>query len=356
MQRFAVNHRRHADHRVIHPRVRQAGIGPDDAVRDHRAGHKHALAKAHMRPNDAVLQRHIRPNEARRNHHRVPRDQAFMHHAVRWEVVKDVRVGRDRRVFVATIQPGVHFAHAKAKAVALHVFERVGELEFAFFLEVVVDEVLQFALEAFTVREVINPDNRQVADELLGFFNEVSYHPLAVGFDDAELARVLDARDPNGPVEAWLHLKISAEEGVGEGDDDLALESRACAEDGVGGAKGFVLVMDGASSAELFGDGDEIGFGFGAKCAVDDVGDFVYGVLFAVLMMALADDEGRDVLHKPLNDRLSRHGHERLGRGEGVGPHAFAHARHGDDDVHGAKLGGRSWNDVFEYFLSLQGT
>ena len=143
----------------------------------------------------------------------------------------------------------------------------MGELVLAAALDVVVDEVLELAAQACSVFEVVDADDGEVADEVLGLLDKFDDAAVFAQLHDAEGARILDAVDPNHPVGAGVELEVGAEQRVGKGHHDRALEVLGGTEHGMGGPQGLVLVVNAPGGALARGHVEQHALDFVAKLA-----------------------------------------------------------------------------------------
>ena len=318
-----------ANHRVAQGDAFEVAVFANDAVGQGRIGHGAAGPDADVGSDRAIYNFCARADEAGRNHRGVHqlclgRNQLFfvLHK------LQNAPVGFDGHVFVAAVHPRIDGSGHKAQAVVFHVLEGVRELVFAAPLDVVVNQVLKLAAQAGSVLKVVDADDGEVADELLGLLDKFNDAAVFAQLNDAKGARILDAVDPNDAVGAGVELEVGPKERVGKGHHNWALEVLGGTQHRVGGAQGLVLVVNASGGALACGYVEQHALDFVAKLT-DDVGD---------LLEVVANDS-RNVFDEALHNGLSGHGKQGLGRREGVRTQARSAACHRNNDVHRSGCG-----------------
>lgn len=133
--------------------------------------------------------------------------------------------------------------------------------------DIVVDEVLELLFQARTVLEVVNADNGQIANELLGLLHKIGDAAVFAQFHHAKGAGVLHLVDPNHRVGRSVQLEFGTEQRVRKGHHTGAVQRVFRAQHGMRRTQGLFLVVDAAFCAQSCSYIDEHGFYFAAKVA-----------------------------------------------------------------------------------------
>jgi hypothetical protein len=121
---------------------------------------------------------------------------------------------------------------------------------------------------------------------------------------------------------------LCAEEGIGEGHDDIAFEAFTGTKNGMAGTFCYVLVKNFAFGANAFGDLKQFCFNGIAKSTHYET-DFIDGFTA----------NGHDIGDEPMNDGFASNFDEGFGGGKCMRAHAFAHAGHWNDEFHSCLKG-----------------
>ena len=226
-------------------------------------------------------------------------------------------------ILVAAVQPFINGFAVELQAFFHHVLQRVGQLVFPAFPDVVVDQVLEFPFQVFPVLEEIDSDDGLVRDWCLGFLYETGNPVVWVGQYHAESAGVGYFFCPDDGIFVQIEFVVAEEKRVGKGYHDRPLQRIGRAEDGVGGTQGFFLMVDAALGSDFGSGGFQRVFRRFPEIT-DDESDFVHRLF----------DSQRDFINQVFHDGFSSQVNQGFRGSQGVGTHPFPHTGHRYDNFH----------------------